>query len=94
MDGGGVVECGVEEGEEGVDDVVEDGVCDGELEEDGEVGEGVEEEEVSVEEGVVEGVDVWLEVGRDCFDFVDWGWCGLGWDDLRFLEGTGDDGVF
>ena len=24
----------------------------------------------------------------------DLGWCGLGWDDLRFLEGTGDDGVF
>ena len=33
-------------------------------------------------------------MGRDCFDLVDLGWCGLGWDDLRFLEGTGDDGVF
>ena len=24
----------------------------------------------------------------------DLGWCALLWDGLRFLEGTGDDGVF
>ena len=45
-------------------------------------------------------------MGRDCCylvdvlggywesDMEDLGWCGLGLDDLRLLEGTGDDGVF
>ena len=45
-------------------------------------------------------------MGRDCFNLVDFlggdweldigvlGWCGLGWDDLKFLESTSDYGVF
>ena len=30
--------------------------------------------------------------GYWALDIEDLGWCGLGLDDLRLLEGTGDDG--